>query len=203
VALRARGILVESLLPSYEERLKEMEKVLLAAVAPPMPPASASGSDSDDDSDQMSFGRRGPATPTTPPGTFRSRLPDVAKLTAIVETNLTVDDVLTPFFYHADPMVVLAALEVYVRRAYRAYDLRDVHHVVGPSTSGLSLTEWRFRFPDHPAEGRPMTGAAQHARVLTRILCFAHSDRSGGGTRATSTDAAGVLRVGRALCGAV
>jgi len=81
----------------------------------------------------------------------KARLPDLAKLRRVVETNLTVDDVLTPFFYNSDPMVTLAALEVYIRRAYRAYDLRDVSYVALESPS-LLVTEWRFQFPDHPVE---------------------------------------------------
>ena len=198
VALRARGILVESLLPSYDDRLREMERVLASAVAiSTLPLAVTPNSDSDDDNDLPTFGRRGPgsssmnarrfasvvvfaraakahrrwlapvlcmfprlrlkASPSPPPSALsRSRLPDVSKLTQIVETNLTVDDVLTPFFFNADRMVVLAALEVYVRRAYRAYDLRDVVHVLGDdaAAAGIALTEWRFRFPDHPNERR-------------------------------------------------
>ena len=38
----------------------------------------------------------------------------------------------------------------------RAYDLRDVVHVLGDdaAAAGIALTEWRFRFPDHPNERR-------------------------------------------------
>ena len=74
------------------------------------------------------------------------------------------DDVLTPFFYNPDKMVVLAALDVYVRRAYRAYDLRDVIHVVDDASGGLYLTEWRFRFPDHPNESA-RTGRRRRPRA--------------------------------------
>jgi len=58
--LRARGILVESLLPSYSDRLTEMEKVLTTAVALPsgkLKIGSPSSSDSDDES-IPSFGRK-------------------------------------------------------------------------------------------------------------------------------------------------
>ena len=115
------------------------------------------------------------SSPTPSVSSGRSRLPDGSRLTEIVETNLTVDDVLTPFFFNNDPMVVLAALDVYVRRAYRAYDLRDVVHVMEDSTRSSPLTEWHFRFPENPNEctagaAPPLHGvrvAAARAKVLT------------------------------------
>jgi len=244
VALRARGILVESLLPSYSDRLTEMEKVLTTAVAPPsgkLKIGSPSSSDSDDES-IPSFGRKKgtgqvfgaaprawvapvanrlvcpplgsssyPGVPPTPPPAAplldQARLPDLAKLRRIVETNLTVDDVLTPFFYNSDPMVTLAALEVYIRRAYRAYDLRDVSHIALESPP-LLVTEWRFQFPDHPVERtsnvlwHPVLGRCV---ALTRHRGVGWSRPSAGWWRTGRVGAAGaahdarLLRVRRAV----
>jgi acetyl-CoA carboxylase / biotin carboxylase 1 len=55
-------------------------------------------------------------------------------LKEVVDSKYTVFDVLPLFFSHQDPWVSLAALEVYVRRAYRAYTVKEVqyHNEIDP-----------------------------------------------------------------------
>lgn len=58
-------------------------------------------------------------------------------------------DVLPEFFYHHNEIVRMAALEVYVRRGYIAYDLNCLQHVQLPDN--LCLVEFQFLLPSsHP-----------------------------------------------------
>ncbi|KPI45475.1 Acetyl-CoA carboxylase [Cyphellophora attinorum] len=56
------------------------------------------------------------------------RDPDLDVLREVVDSPHTVFDVLPLFFAHQDPWVALAALETYIRRAYRAYTVKEVTH---------------------------------------------------------------------------
>lgn len=66
----------------------------------------------------------------------------------LTDSRYSVYDVLPTFFEHDDPWIVLAALEVYVRRAYKAYTLLSVDYEEG---DGLDDGEaphavtWRFK----------------------------------------------------------
>ncbi|KAL2838455.1 acetyl-CoA carboxylase [Aspergillus pseudoustus] len=100
VTLKAREVLIQSALPSLEERLSQMELILRSSVA------------------ESQYGETG----------SNHREPDLAALKEVVDSKYTVFDVLPRFFVHKDAWVTLAALEVYVRRAYRAYTIKDIQY---------------------------------------------------------------------------
>ncbi|KDQ18913.1 hypothetical protein BOTBODRAFT_28387 [Botryobasidium botryosum FD-172 SS1] len=120
VALKAREVLILTQLPSYEERSVQMEQVLKASVT-----ASFYGA--------QSAGRRHP---------------NAEVLRELCDSNFVVYDVLPTFFKNDDHYVVLASLEVYVRRAYRAYSLLSLDYEEGDGLDdGLnpSAIVWRFK----------------------------------------------------------
>jgi len=49
-------------------------------------------------------------------------------LNKLITSETSIFDVLHDFFFHASQIVKMAALEVYVRRAYTAYDLNCLQH---------------------------------------------------------------------------
>ena len=49
-------------------------------------------------------------------------------LQQVILSETAIFDVLPSFFYHKNPLVRVAALEVYVRRSYTAYDVLSVQH---------------------------------------------------------------------------
>ncbi|KAG4217900.1 hypothetical protein PC116_g33620, partial [Phytophthora cactorum] len=64
----------------------------------------------------------------------------------VVDSKYTVFDVLASFFAHEDPWVNVAALEVYVRRAYRAYNLTKLEYHEDESDSAPLFLSWDFSF---------------------------------------------------------
>nr|CAB3219668.1 acetyl-CoA carboxylase-like [Phallusia mammillata] len=70
-------------------------------------------------------------------------------LKKLIFSETTIFDVLPDFFYHQNPVVRMAAFEVYVRRSYIAYELNSVqHHEIGSSNCVL---EFQFMLPSsHP-----------------------------------------------------
>ncbi|PLB47135.1 hypothetical protein P170DRAFT_363677 [Aspergillus steynii IBT 23096] len=113
VTLKAREVLIQCALPSLEERLSQMELILRSSVV------------------ESQYGETG----------WDHREPDFAVLKEVVDSKYTVFDVLPRFFVHQDAWVTLAALEVYVRRAYRAYTLKSMHY----SPAGEQpLLSWDF-----------------------------------------------------------
>lgn len=100
VALKAREVLIQCAMPSLEERTSQMEHILRSSVL------------------ESQYGESG----------WDHRKPELEVLKDVVDSRYTVFDVLPFFFGHQDPYVSLAALEVYVRRAYRAYTLREIHY---------------------------------------------------------------------------
>ena len=100
VALKAREVLIQCSLPSLEERAQQMEHILRSSVV------------------ESRYGETG----------WDHRQPDIDVLKEVVDSQYTVFDVLPLFFGHHDPWVSLAALEVYVRRAYRAYTVKQVEY---------------------------------------------------------------------------
>lgn len=103
VALKAREVLIQCALPSLEERASQMEHILRSSVV------------------ESRYGETG----------WEHRTPYIETLKEVIDSKYTVFDVLPIFFAHQDPWVSLAALEVYIRRAYRAYELHVVnyHHL--------------------------------------------------------------------------
>lgn len=106
VALKSRELLILCALPSFEERSSQMEHILKSSVV------------------ETKYGESG----------WEHREPDLEILKEVVDSRYTVSDVLPVFFAHHDPWVGLAALEVYIRRAYRAYTVKEVeyHNDVDP-----------------------------------------------------------------------
>ncbi|KAI9799947.1 MAG: Acetyl-CoA carboxylase [Sarcosagium campestre] len=131
VALKAREVLIQCALPSMEEREAQMEHILRSSVV------------------ESRYGETG----------WEHREPNLDVLKEVVDSKYVVFDVLPIFFGHADPWVSLAALEVYIRRAYRAYSLKkvDYHNEFEPPY----IVTWDFvlRKVGHSEFGMPITSS--------------------------------------------
>ncbi|GCB65673.1 hypothetical protein scyTo_0007767 [Scyliorhinus torazame] len=80
--------------------------------------------------------------------------PDNLKKLILSETSIF--DVLPSFFYHVNQIVRIAALEVYVRRAYIAYELNSVQH--HQLHNGVCVVDFQFMLPSsHPNRGSDPT----------------------------------------------
>lgn len=117
VALRAREMLIQCLLPLIQERLDQLEMILRSAV-----------------------------TSTAYGEVHAHRAPELAKIREVVDLKHTVFDVLLQFLVHHDTWIGMAAAEVYVRRLYRAYSLGpltyDFHDL-----ERLPVLQWTFSRP--------------------------------------------------------
>ncbi|CAI7638105.1 unnamed protein product [Penicillium glandicola] len=113
VTLKAREVLIQCAMPSLDERLSQMEHILRSSVV------------------ESRYGETG----------WDHREPSFEVLKEVVDSKYTVFDVLPRFFVHADPWVTLASLEVYVRRAYRAYTLKNIDYNASTEQPFLS---WDF-----------------------------------------------------------
>ncbi|XP_014676629.1 PREDICTED: LOW QUALITY PROTEIN: acetyl-CoA carboxylase-like, partial [Priapulus caudatus] len=70
-------------------------------------------------------------------------------LQKLILSETSIYDVLPAFFYHSNMLVRMAALEVYVRRGYIAYDLNCIHH--HQVRDDLCAVEFQFLLPNsHP-----------------------------------------------------
>nr|XP_010961867.1 acetyl-CoA carboxylase 2 isoform X1 [Camelus bactrianus] len=70
-------------------------------------------------------------------------------LKKLILSETTIFDVLPTFFYHANKIVCMASLEVYVRRGYIAYELNSLQHRQLPD--GTCVVEFQFMLPSsHP-----------------------------------------------------
>ncbi|NXD65210.1 ACACB carboxylase, partial [Eolophus roseicapillus] len=70
-------------------------------------------------------------------------------LKKLILSETTIFDVLPIFFYHTNQVVRMAALEVYVRRGYLAYELNSLQH--RQLSDGTCLVEFQFMLPSsHP-----------------------------------------------------
>lgn len=123
VALKAREILIQSSLPSVEERAGQMEHILKSSVV------------------ESRYGEQD----------WSHRAPNEEVLRELVDSRFTVFDVLPIFFAATDPWVSLAALEVYIRRAYRAYSLQGLNYITD-SESPFVLT-WEFQLRGNSQPG--------------------------------------------------
>lgn len=97
VTLKARELLILCQLPSVEERQSQMYQILKSSVT------------------ESVYG-----------GGTEYRTPSYDAIKDLIDTKFNVFDVLPPFFYHDDPYIALAAIEVYCRRSYHAYKILDV-----------------------------------------------------------------------------
>uniref|UniRef100_A0A665XCX2 acetyl-CoA carboxylase n=1 Tax=Echeneis naucrates TaxID=173247 RepID=A0A665XCX2_ECHNA len=90
-------------------------------------------------------------------------------LKKLILSETSIFDVLPNFFYHANQVVCMAALEVYVRRAYIAYELNSIQH--HQLQDGTCAVDFQFMLPSsHPNRGSsptlnrlplPMNGSGQ------------------------------------------
>ncbi|KAG0634358.1 acetyl-CoA carboxylase [Tuber brumale] len=116
VALKAREVLIQCGLPSLEERAAHIEHILRSSVL------------------ESRYGETG----------WEHRTPHQETLKEVIDSKYTVFDVLPTFFSHADPWVSLAALVVYVRRAYRVYKLHAVNYH-NLDSEPLFIVTWDFQ----------------------------------------------------------
>lgn len=86
------------------------------------------------------------------------------ELEKLISSETSIFDVLHDFFYHSTQAVRMAALEVYVRRAFVSYPLNCLrHHFL--RASGVSVVEFQFTLPtSHPNRN------ANRGKGMTRVL---------------------------------
>ncbi|KAI0181126.1 acetyl-CoA carboxylase [Hypoxylon sp. FL1284] len=118
VSIKAREILIQCALPSLEERTAQMEHILRSSVV------------------ENKYGETG----------WEHREPNLDDIKEVVDSKYTVFDVLSSFFAHEDPWVNAAALEVYVRRAYRAYNFSKLEYHEDETDSAPLYLSWDFSF---------------------------------------------------------
>ncbi|RYP33650.1 hypothetical protein DL766_003347 [Monosporascus sp. MC13-8B] len=116
VSLKAREILIQCSMPSLEERMAQMEHILRSSVV------------------ENKYGETG----------WEHREPSLDVIKEVVDSKYTVFDVLASFFGHEDAWVTMAALEVYVRRAYRAYNLKSIHYHTDENDGAPTFMSWDF-----------------------------------------------------------
>uniref|UniRef100_A0A3Q3F6Y0 acetyl-CoA carboxylase n=1 Tax=Labrus bergylta TaxID=56723 RepID=A0A3Q3F6Y0_9LABR len=82
-------------------------------------------------------------------------------LKKLILSETSIFDVLPNFFYHSNQVVCMAALEVYVRRAYIAYELNSIQH--HQLQDGTCAVDFQFMLPSsHPNRVPvPMNGSGQ------------------------------------------
>ncbi|KAK2837305.1 hypothetical protein Q5P01_014517 [Channa striata] len=82
-------------------------------------------------------------------------------LKKLILSETSIFDVLPNFFYHANQVVCMAALEVYVRRAYIAYELNSIQH--HQLQDGTCAVDFQFMLPSsHPNRVPvPVNGSGQ------------------------------------------
>ena len=77
----------------------------------------------------------------------------------VVDSKYTVFDVLPKFFGYHDPWVSLAALEVYIRRAYRAYSLKAIEYHTDYEPPYIISWDFLLRKLGHQDFGMPVTSS--------------------------------------------
>ncbi|KAK0238625.1 acetyl CoA carboxylase [Armillaria nabsnona] len=176
VSLKAREVLIFGQMPSYEERMAQMESVLRNSVT------------------NQYYGEQGRGR----------RTPSAEVLKELSDSQFTVYDVLPTFFNHPDPMVTLAAFEVYVRRAYRAYSVLSIDYEEGDTLDDgeiPSVLTWRFNIgqshspPSTPriaAFGEPRRSAS--VSDLTYLISKSQAQPIRTGAIASFPDFAALVR---------
>uniref|UniRef100_A0A670K269 acetyl-CoA carboxylase n=1 Tax=Podarcis muralis TaxID=64176 RepID=A0A670K269_PODMU len=80
----------------------------------------------------------------------------IENLQKLILSETSIFDVLPNFFYHSNQVVRMAALEVYVRRAYIAYELNSVQH--RQLKDNTCVVEFQFMLPtSHPNRLDPLS----------------------------------------------
>ncbi|KAJ1656041.1 acetyl-coenzyme-A carboxylase [Dispira simplex] len=123
VSLHARELLIQCQLPSLEERTHQVERMLRNAITESIYGAGEA-----------------------------HRTPSYDAIKDLVTTNFNVLDVLFAFFHHSDPWMQLAALEVYCRRSYQAYEILRMDYRTEDRPFSL---HWQFALQDTLMAGTP------------------------------------------------
>ncbi|XP_054466487.1 acetyl-CoA carboxylase isoform X1 [Anoplopoma fimbria] len=90
-------------------------------------------------------------------------------LKKLILSETSIFDVLPNFFYHSNQVVCMAALEVYVRRGYIAYELNSIQH--HQLQDGTCAVDFQFMLPSsHPNRGSNPT----HSRVPVPVSGSSH-----------------------------
>ncbi|XP_058238548.1 acetyl-CoA carboxylase 1 isoform X1 [Hemibagrus wyckioides] len=116
----------------------------------------------------------------------------IENLQKLILSETSIFDVLPNFFYHSNQVVRMAALEVYVRRAYIAYELNSVQH--RQLKDNTCIVEFQFMLPtSHPNRGNiptlsrklssPLPDSKSKARAASR-----RASDAGTATAMTSSD---------------
>ena len=130
VSLKAREVLIHCALPSLDERLVQMEQILRASVT------------------QTIYGE----------SSLESRAPREEILKDVIDSRFTVFDVLPAFFLNKDPWIAIAALDTYVRRAYKSYSIVNLDHVEGDlAENEPAAVTWTFKMRKQSSESSPPT----------------------------------------------
>lgn len=117
VTIKAREILIQCSLPSIKERSDQLEHILRSSVL------------------QTSYGEV----------YAKHREPKLDIIQEVVDSKHTVFDVLSQFLVASDEWVGIAAAEVYVRRAYRAYTVSSINYSF---EDRLPVVVFKFQLPD-------------------------------------------------------
>ena len=131
VTLKAREVLIQCALPSLEEREAQMEHILRSSVV------------------ESKYGETG----------WDHREPNLDIIKEVVDSKYTVFDVLPKFFGHHDPWVSLAGLEVYIRRAYRAYTLQSINYHTDIDPPYIISWDFLLRKVGHSELGMPIASS--------------------------------------------
>ncbi|KAF2834537.1 hypothetical protein M501DRAFT_1000167 [Patellaria atrata CBS 101060] len=165
VSLKAREVLIQCAMPSLEERMTQMEHILRSSVV------------------ESRYGESG----------WDHREPNFEVIKEVVDSRFTVFDVLPQFFAHPDPWVVLAALEVYTRRAYRAYQLKQIDYHI--DTDAPYILSWDFALrkvgesefglpieSSHPSTpGTPISSGGEFGKRISSISDMSYLKRMAEG----------------------
>jgi hypothetical protein len=98
------------------------------------------------------------------------------KLDEVIGASRAIFDVLGEFFYNPRQPVCQAAMEVYVRRAYVAYELQDLGHTRSPS--GVPAIQYKFflgNLSSADPEGEHRARRVEHQKRQSFVcfcLCF-------------------------------
>uniref|UniRef100_A0A673CQ63 acetyl-CoA carboxylase n=1 Tax=Sphaeramia orbicularis TaxID=375764 RepID=A0A673CQ63_9TELE len=85
-------------------------------------------------------------------------------LKKLILSETSIFDVLPNFFYHSNQVVCMAALEVYVRRAYIAYELNSIQH--HQLQDGTCAVDFQFMLPS----SHPNSSSSKCRKTLIHIV---------------------------------
>uniref|UniRef100_A0A8C7UBM4 acetyl-CoA carboxylase n=1 Tax=Oncorhynchus mykiss TaxID=8022 RepID=A0A8C7UBM4_ONCMY len=92
----------------------------------------------------------------------------IENLQKLILSETSIFDVLPNFFYHSNQVVRMAALEVYVRRAYIAYELNSVQH--RQLKDNTCIVEFQFMLPTSHPNRYVHTHTHTHRRCVSDVL---------------------------------